>query len=692
MKRHYRTHHLIYTFVFVLLFVPMWIFAFEATTTEPIIIETPELKTLILLGETAGTSTATSTEQEEEVIVVVEVPSPVMIRLTIESLSGTIFNKELTVTACSPDASSTPVVSGYCAVIQTGLPNTWSTYGGLWFLDSIDGLYNDYQNGFYWGWFSDLAYGQTSLDEHMLSASEYLIITLGKMPLISTVSTTTPDVGSTLSVAVTQFGFDDSWNGIWLPSASSTVHANGQVYETDGTGAVMIPVASSTPFTLHATKEGFIESDEVLVFPQASFEESSSTQNSDTSSGGGGGRSVKKQCEFDVPLAVAFLASKQKANGSFGADLYTDWTAIALSAVGNSTTRNKVTSYIQSRSSTLLSATDYERHAMALMALGVDPYTGTDINYIEKIIEQFDGTQVGEASLVNDDIFALFPLLKGGYDESDDIINDIISFILSEQKSDGSWEGSIDLTASAVQALVEVSSLEGVSASLDFARTYLSESQRDDGGFGSSFATSWVLQALTALDEQNSNWKKNGLTPENALCALQQEDGGIESVESPESTRVWATAYAIPAVLGIPWTEILSSFSESPSTAGQNTQKETTVEILDTVDSGASFSGMVLGTSTVAEPPETVWLEVPAIPQAGEYLKKEDSPSDKFNFASSSAGVPAEPAPSEEPEATTDAEDKKSKKSPFAPPYIIFLGVLGVLGAWYAFTPIKKNK
>ena len=52
------------------------------------------------------------------------------------------------------------------------------------------------------------------------------------------------------------------------------------------------------------------------------------------------------------------------------------------------------------------------------------------------------------------------------------------------------------------------------------------------------------------------------------MFSLQQNDGGIEPVTADESTRVWATAYAIPAALGKTWTAILSSFPRPAVSAG----------------------------------------------------------------------------------------------------------------------------
>ncbi|MEK7582187.1 MAG: prenyltransferase/squalene oxidase repeat-containing protein [Patescibacteria group bacterium] len=285
--------------------------------------------------------------------------------------------------------------------------------------------------------------------------------------------------------------------------------------------------------------------------------------------GGGGGTGVITHYNIDTDKAFRFLATHQKSNGSFGADLYTDWAAIALATGQSGESKDKITAYLKSAPNTGVSATDYERRAMALMSLGINPYSGTDTDYIKKITDKFDGIQIGEFSLVNDDIFAIFPLIKSGHAENDAIIQKIIAFILSKQHLNGSWEGSVDLTAAAIQSLALAPSLSGVLEARTKAKSYLLNNQQSDGGFGnSSFGTSWVMQAIVVLEETPSNWQKNNSTPGDFLHFFQQDDGGVEPTTSDENTRIWATAYAIPAGLNKPWASILSSFARPSSTLG----------------------------------------------------------------------------------------------------------------------------
>jgi hypothetical protein len=225
--------------------------------------------------------------------------------------------------------------------------------------------------------------------------------------------------------------------------------------------------------------------------------------------------------------------------------------------------------------------TDYERHAMALEALGINPYTGTSVDYISPIVSAFDGTQIGDVHLDNDDIFALFPLLAAGYRSSDVVIAKTVAFILSAQSANGSWDNSTDMTAAGVEALSQVRDLPGVSGAIANAEKYLHSAEQANGGFGNSFSTSWALQAISALGEAPSAWAPSGLSPLSYLTSQQSADGGLES-SSAVQTRVWATAYAIPAALGKSWSALLQSF---PKPASQ---------------SDGSLVGQVLGVSIVA--------------------------------------------------------------------------------------------
>ncbi len=282
---------------------------------------------------------------------------------------------------------------------------------------------------------------------------------------------------------------------------------------------------------------------------------------------GMGGGEARPHYKINVTSALLYLAAQQKSDGSFDSPMLSDWTAIALASVGNGTMKTALRNYEQTATPPLATVTDHERHAMALEALGIDPRNGTHEDEIAPIVAAFDGTQIGDPHLDNDDIFALIPLLHAGYRSSDGIIATTTAFILTAQQRDGSWDESADMTAAAIQALAPLHALPNVPDALAKARDYLHSHQLGNGGWGNSFSTSWALQAIAALGESPDDWAPLGDNPNDNLAYLQQADGGVELASENADTRAWATAYAIPASLGKTWNDLLQSFTATSTPA-----------------------------------------------------------------------------------------------------------------------------
>jgi hypothetical protein len=239
--------------------------------------------------------------------------------------------------------------------------------------------------------------------------------------------------------------------------------------------------------------------------------------------------------------------------------MYIDWVAIAASAGNNQNLKSDLINYLKNNPVDSSVVTDYERRAIALMSMGIDPYEGTDVNYIKKITDSFNGEQIRDEDgedLVNNDIFGLIVLQNAGYKNDDTIISKIISFILSKQSSDGSW-GSVDMTAAGIMSLKNFDSDSLVSDAVSKAEEFLIKSQnKDDGGFYNSSSTSWAIQALS-LDHAFDLEVNKAIE---YLTDKQQADGGMEGSDVP--SRVWATSYSIPAVSLKTWNDILDDFSK----------------------------------------------------------------------------------------------------------------------------------
>lgn len=270
---------------------------------------------------------------------------------------------------------------------------------------------------------------------------------------------------------------------------------------------------------------------------------------------------------FSKNKALDFIYSKQEEDGSFGDSLYTDWITIGIAkeSDNNDSTikdspKNKLKSYLENEKFEGVSVTDYERHAMALMSLGINPYDGTSINYIENILKSFDGKQLGDKDLINDDIFGLIVLQNAGYSKDDKIISELISHIISKQGLNGSWGGSVDMTSASIMALYDFKDIkehEEVNNSIRKGFKYLKSNEiiKGNKNFGNSFTTSWAMQAFN-LEDCYSDEIERGLK---FLTRKQENESGYIR-EGQEESMLWATAYSVPAVSGLSWNDILDNF------------------------------------------------------------------------------------------------------------------------------------
>lgn len=546
-------------------------------------------------------------------------PDPVSIMLAIETAGATLFSGPVAASACAPRAGLPSEITGYCALEQSGVKATWSWWGDDAFLDSLGGITNDNTNGVYWMWFSDLEMGSVALNRHALKSGESLLITLGKMPLRLDFEAH-PALGSATTISVLAFGFDESYNPVWLPAAGAEVHVGSQSFVADASGLVLYVASTTDPLEIYASKDGFVPTSRSTIAPVAP---APAPEPAEAVPEGGGGGAKKRP--GSAAEALSFLLAEQRADGSFGGIMQSDWAALALAGGGAPRGAKAALGDFLASAKKLTSLTDYERRAMALLALGINPH---ETNVIQKIVAGFDGTQMGDQDLLNDDIFALLPLLHAGYKPSDEIIVKIAAHILSSQEADGSWRYP-DITSAAIQALAPLSSLEGVPAALKKAAHYLKARQGENGCFGNVFAHSWALQATLALSEPAEYWRTaQGATPQTCLAGLAQEDGGFELLGVDAQNRIWATAYALPALASKPWDALLKNFPKPK-------EKE---NISRAPNPDLSIDGIVLGAATTTAPlatstqnplldiaPATPPLEPLAVPPAHIILPKKSA-------------------------------------------------------------------
>lgn len=530
-----------------------------------------------ILTITIGDQTTTYTV---DINTATNTPNPVSINLKVYADNTFLFNNTQNVTACAeseaPDAPVT--VNGKCAIEQSGLTNTWTwDYAPSGWLDELDGYTTSTDFTKFWNWFSNLNLGGTGLNQHILSDNEELLLTYNSYPLRITASQNSGVIGDTITFTVEEKStFDANYNMIWTPSTEATVTLGTQSCVTVTNGTCSITLDTTGSLTAVGSKN--------LYVPSANI-------NITVSNTSGGGNNGGETSTFNIENALDYLVDVQNTDGSFGeADLYSDWAAIAIAVRDeNNNSKSKLLTYLNSHNTLSSLVTDNERRAMALLALGENPYSFNGVNYIQAILDSFDGTQFGESDQDNDDIFALIPLANAGYDKDDEIIIKDIAFVISAQNTNGSWDNSPDMTAAAIQALQSFKSVNGVPSAISKAKNYLINTQNDDGGWGFSgvssvFSTSWIMQAMSALDE---SWTKNDHSPLDYLAAQQETDGAVSPSSETLENRIWATSYAIAGASLKPWSEIMQSISKpaaqtnsdhSTSDRSENTTPTTTPE------------------------------------------------------------------------------------------------------------------
>lgn len=433
----------------------------------------------------------------------------------------------------------------------------------------------------------------TSMDSTILSGGENIGIYFGNSHQVI-FDTKTILTGDTFTATAQKYNYlDNTWSSLTGVTIGATVpNPNDQwnpiviaTSSVDTNGSAKIKLSTEGTYDV-----GIVED---YYFPSYSVTVNTPSSGGGGSSSGGGGI---LPTTFDIPKALNYLSSVQDSSGSFGgSSLYTDWAAIAFGAgnVSNSS-RTNLLSYMKANNTASSLLTDNERRSMALMSLGQNPYSFNGTDYITPIVNSFDGKQFGDSSIDNDDIFALIPLGCAGYTSNDSIITKDISFLLDKQQSNGSWDGSVDLTSAAVMALKTYSDVSGVSTAISNAEKYLSSAQGPDGGWGNVSSTSWATQAMNALGD---SWTKNGKSTADYFATQQMTDGAALSQSEASQNRIWATSYAIPAVLGKPWSAIMQSVSKQSTT----------------INTGGNSGDTSIDTSTSTILTSTTTVEIPIV-------------------------------------------------------------------------------
>lgn len=285
---------------------------------------------------------------------------------------------------------------------------------------------------------------------------------------------------------------------------------------------------------------------------------------------------MKKYSKFiQVALIASLLASAPiTSNLAFGdtnssldylaSKTQNPWITMALIAGG----RDATIEYLKTADGE--DASSIETPIMAIAAAGEDPKTFPEKDLIQKLKGFYKDGQIGDVSLLNDDIFGIIALEAAGEPSSDPVISGASNFIINNQNPDGGWAFAVggtsdtNMTAMAITALLESGSSSN-DAKIKKAVEYLKNSQNEDGGFpydpkspwgtaSDASSDAWVISAIYKLgeDPEGNEWTKGGNNPINHLKSLETLSGFFEYQEGSgeDSFSPITTSYAVIALSG----------------------------------------------------------------------------------------------------------------------------------------------
>ncbi|MEM2972278.1 MAG: prenyltransferase/squalene oxidase repeat-containing protein [Candidatus Bathyarchaeia archaeon] len=273
-----------------------------------------------------------------------------------------------------------------------------------------------------------------------------------------------------------------------------------------------------------------------------------------------------------VAKARDFLKSAQQSDGSIGGFTVSAWAVMAIAALDEDPHNWKIdggssiVDYLKANAHLVdeTKATDVERYILAMTAAGENSRNIDSKDYVTILKGLYDGVQIGDSNLLNDDFWGVLALISAGEPFNSPIIQNTVAFIKSRRNSDGGWgwgvgvSSDIDDTAAAIMALIAAKEPANSQVIVE-ALNYVKSKQMYNGGFEAWGATNpgtdaWGICAIVAAGQNPTSayWTKNGKTPVDDLLTFQGEDGAF-SFPGANPRKEWATSYAIVALLGKPY-------------------------------------------------------------------------------------------------------------------------------------------
>ncbi|MFI5271098.1 MAG: prenyltransferase/squalene oxidase repeat-containing protein [Candidatus Saccharimonadales bacterium] len=288
---------------------------------------------------------------------------------------------------------------------------------------------------------------------------------------------------------------------------------------------------------------------------------------------------------------ITYLANNQKADGSInGLGSESDWAVEAIKLTSQDPdmfAHNGSPSLLDYLKTDVMSSstasTSIERRIISINAAGLDSTNFGGVNYNLLLGNQHQSGQIGDPTLLNDDIFGIIAIASSHDNSLKPEAQDSLNYLLSHQGSDGGFSyttascsfcGSDNNdTAAAIVAMYAADQMGLTSSSLDSSKAnalkYLLSTQQTDGGFaydafspsdGSS--TAWSLMALNEVGDAVS---AQALLARSWLLHNQNIDGGFSyGAYGTTTSDTYTTDNAVIALMGSTWL-----LSPSPVTTPQ---------------------------------------------------------------------------------------------------------------------------
>lgn len=246
-----------------------------------------------------------------------------------------------------------------------------------------------------------------------------------------------------------------------------------------------------------------------------------------------------------------------------------EWSVIALWEAESDIPQSYFDNYYKTASDTIQSAggilherkyTEYSRVITALNAIGKNPSDVGGYNLVTHLTDYDKTIKQG----VNGAVWALIALDSGSYEDTEDVRNMYVDYILSKQASCGGWSLSAasdnpdtDITAMTLQALAKYKNDERVNSAINNALEYLSAAQLNDGGYingesENSESTAQVILALLKLGIplDDSRFVKGAGLVDN-MFEYYVEGGGFKHTKTETKPDLMATEQCLRSAAAI---------------------------------------------------------------------------------------------------------------------------------------------